>query len=113
MMSAGARLSQRTRTENPPMKRTLLIAAALLLTTAIVPSDADAARRPARAVVNVTPAKVWVPAHRTWSVSLGRIITVSGNWRSPPRTGMHWVPGHHAGHGKNRRWVPGHWASNG
>jgi hypothetical protein len=94
------------------MKRIILIAAALLLTTAIAPADAEAARRPVRTVVNVAPAQVWVPAHRTWSVSLGRIVTVSGNWRTAPHAGMHWVPGHHAGHGKSRRWIPGHWVSN-
>lgn len=94
------------------MKRILLLAAALLLTTAIAPSDAEAARRPARPAASAAPAKIWVPAHRTWSVSLGRFITVSGDWRTPPRAGVHWVPGHHTGHGKSRRWVPGHWVPN-
>ena len=93
------------------MKRVLIIASALLLTTAIAPAEAEAAQRPGRVVVNVAPAQVWVPSHRSWSVSLGRYVTVSGAWRTPPRAGMKWVPGHHVGHGKNRRWVPGHWAS--
>jgi hypothetical protein len=26
-----------------------------------------------------------------------------------PSTSSVWVPGHWAGHGRNRHWVPGHW----
>jgi hypothetical protein len=91
------------------MKR-VLIMSALLLTAAVAPNQAEAARRPPAVTVAVAPAKVWVPAHQAWSVTLGRFITVSGQWKVPPRGASHWVPGRYVGHGPERRWVPGHWA---
>ena len=93
------------------MKRLILIMSALAFTTAVAPAEAEAARRPVPpASVQVAPAKVWVPAHRAWSVQLGRFITVSGQWQAPPRAGMTWIPGHYEGRGHNRRWVSGRWA---
>lgn len=92
------------------MKRILLIASALMLTGTVASSEAEAARRPAVVVVAPPPAKVWVPAHQTWNVRLGRFVTVSGQWQTPPRANVHWVPGRHVGKGHSRRWVPGHWS---
>ena len=93
------------------MKRIFALTSALMLTTALVPADAEAARRPtAVVVVHKTPARVWVPTHTTWSVSLGRNVTVVGQWRVPPRANVSWVSGRWAGHGRNKHWVAGHWA---
>ncbi|MDG1482075.1 MAG: hypothetical protein P8R54_20960 [Myxococcota bacterium] len=92
------------------MKRILLIASALMLTGTVASSEAEAARRPAVVVAAPPAAKVWVPAHRNWSVQLSRFITVHGQWQTPPRANVRWVPGHHVGKGHSRRWVPGHWS---
>ena len=92
------------------MKRILLIAFALIWTVAIAPSSADAARRPTLVAVKAKSAKVWVPRHSTWNIKLGRYVTVTGKWKTPPRPGMRWVSGHRAGH-NHRRWVSGHWSA--
>ena len=93
------------------MKRILLIASALLLTTSLVPDDAEAARRPAVVVVKPVPAKVWVPSATVWDVRLGRYVHIAGHWKTPPRANVQWVPGHWTGRGHAKRWVPGHWSS--